>query len=63
LGDIRGTTTTTGLEVQAFLHPGVYETGQSVSDTSILNVMLSVPPGTIPFARDAVVSLAPASSE
>lgn len=35
LGYIRGTTTTTGLEVHAFLHPGVYETGQSVSDTAM----------------------------
>jgi hypothetical protein len=32
LGYIRGTTTTTGLEVRAFLHDGVYETGRSVSD-------------------------------
>lgn len=35
LGYIRGTTTTTGLEVRAFLHDGVYETGQSVSDTEM----------------------------
>jgi Rhodopirellula transposase DDE domain len=31
LGYIRGTTTTTGLEVRAHLHAGVYETGLSVS--------------------------------
>ena len=35
LGYIRGTTTTTGLEVHAFLHEGVYETGQSVSDADM----------------------------
>ncbi len=32
LAYIRGTTTSTGLEVAAFLHAGVYTTGQSVSD-------------------------------
>jgi len=35
LGYIRGTTTTTGLEVRACLHPGVYETGRSVSDAEM----------------------------
>jgi Rhodopirellula transposase DDE domain len=35
LGDIRGPTTTTGLEVHAFLQAGVDETGQSVSDADI----------------------------
>jgi hypothetical protein len=35
LGAIRGTTTSTGLEAQAFLHAGVYETGQSVSDAEM----------------------------
>jgi hypothetical protein len=35
LGYIRGTTTSTGLEVQAFLHAGVYETGRSVSDAEM----------------------------
>ena len=34
-GYIRGTTTTTGLEVRAFLQEGVYETGQSVSDADM----------------------------
>lgn len=35
VGDIRGTTTTTGLEVRAHLHDGVYETGLSVSDAEM----------------------------
>jgi hypothetical protein len=35
LGDIRGTTTATGLEGHAFLQEGVYETGQSVSDADM----------------------------
>jgi len=35
LAYIRGTTTTTGLEVAAFLHEGVYTTGQSVSDAEM----------------------------
>jgi hypothetical protein len=35
LGYIRGTTTTTGLEVRAHLHDGVYETGLSVSDAEM----------------------------
>jgi hypothetical protein len=40
LGYIRGTTTTTGLEVRAFLHAGVYETGQSVSDAEMKRLNL-----------------------
>jgi DDE family transposase len=35
LGYIRGTTTTTGLCVEAFRHDGVYVTGQKVSDTEM----------------------------
>jgi hypothetical protein len=40
LGYIRGTTTTTGLEVHAFLQEGVYETGQSVSDADMHRLQL-----------------------
>jgi len=40
LGYIRGTTTTTGLEVRAFLHDGVYETGQSVADAEMKRLNL-----------------------
>ena len=40
LGYIRGTTTTTGLEVQAFLHTGIYETGQSVSEMEMQQLNL-----------------------
>jgi hypothetical protein len=39
-GYIRGTTTATGLEVQAFLHAGVEETGQSVSDAEMQQLNL-----------------------
>ena len=35
LGYIRGTTTTTGLKVQACLHAGVYEKGRKVSDAEM----------------------------
>jgi hypothetical protein len=35
LACIRGTTTETGLKVQAFLQPGVYETGQKVPDAEM----------------------------
>lgn len=35
LAYIRGTTTTTGLAVQAFLHDGVYKTGGTVSDAEM----------------------------
>jgi Rhodopirellula transposase DDE domain len=35
VGYIRGTTTTTGLEVRAELHPGDYVTGRSVSDAEM----------------------------
>ena len=35
LAHIRGTTTTTGLTVEAFLHEGVYLTGQRVSDEEL----------------------------
>lgn len=40
LGYIRGTTTTTGLQVQAFLHEGVYEKGQTVSDAEMARLNL-----------------------
>lgn len=40
LGSIRGTTTSTGLEVQAFLHTGVYETGRSVADAEMKRLNL-----------------------
>lgn len=35
LAHIRGTTTTTGLAVQAFLHDGTYQTGRTVSDAEM----------------------------
>jgi hypothetical protein len=35
LAFMRGTTTTTGLAVQAFLHEGVYQTGGTVSDAEM----------------------------
>ena len=35
LAYLRGTSTSTGLEVQAFLWKSVYATGQSVSDTEM----------------------------
>ncbi len=40
LGYIRGTTTTTGLTVEAFYHDGCYETGRSVpqEDMDALNL-------------------------
>lgn len=40
LAYIRGTTTTTGLEVEAMLHEGKYETGQSVSDAEMQTLNL-----------------------
>jgi hypothetical protein len=40
LAYLRGTTTTTGLQVQAFLHEGVYETGISVSDAEMKTLNL-----------------------
>jgi hypothetical protein len=40
LAYIRGTTTTTGLQVEAFLHEGVYETGRSVSDAEMATLKL-----------------------
>jgi hypothetical protein len=35
LAHIRGTQTTAGLQVQAFLHEGVYKTGGTVSDADM----------------------------
>jgi hypothetical protein len=40
LGSIRGTTTTTGLEVQASLQEGVYETGHSVAEADMHRLQL-----------------------
>jgi hypothetical protein len=40
LGYIRGTTTTTGLRVEAFRHDGVYITGQKVSDAEMQTLNL-----------------------
>jgi hypothetical protein len=40
LGYIRGTTTTTGLEVRASLQEGVYETGQSVAEADMHRLQL-----------------------
>jgi hypothetical protein len=43
LGYIRGTTTTTGLEVRAFLRNKVYATGQSVSDADMTTLNIERP--------------------
>jgi hypothetical protein len=40
LAYLRGTTTTTGLEVQAFVHEQVYQNGQSVSDAHMKTLNL-----------------------
>lgn len=40
LGYIHGTTTSTGLKVQAFLHAGVYETGQRVAEVEMQQLNL-----------------------
>jgi len=44
LAYIRGTTTTTGLMVKAFLLEGVYETGRWVSDTEMEKLNKDVAP-------------------
>jgi hypothetical protein len=41
LGYIRGTTTTTGLVVDAFEHAGSYTTGQTVSDAEMATLHLT----------------------
>lgn len=62
LAVIRGTTTRTGLTVEAVLHPALYATGQSISDTEMQTLHLE-PHGVCPTWNYTLRPRSPCPSE